>query len=108
MCGRFASCAARSTCASGFQDHLTRRAKPPACEGYGQRIGGTALLAHIRAIFTRMKGANGWPRVWRELGGRSIAVAKGRVRKMMKADGLRARGKRKFRATTESSHKLPV
>jgi transposase InsO family protein len=30
------------------------------------------------------------------------------VRKLVKAHGLRARGKRKFKATTNSSHGLPV
>jgi putative transposase len=55
-----------------------------------------------------MKGAYGWPRVWRELAARGVRVGKERVRKMMKADGLRARGKRKFRVTTDSSHGLPV
>jgi len=67
-----------------------------------------ALRVHIRAIFAEMKGAYGWPRLWRELHARGIRAGKERVRKLMKADGLRARGKRKFKATTDSSHALPV
>lgn len=55
-----------------------------------------------------MKGAYGWPRVWRELLARGVRAGKERVRKLMKACGLQARGKRKFKATTNSSHRLPV
>ena len=67
-----------------------------------------ALLVHIKAIFNEMKGAYGWPRIWRELQERGVRAGKERVRKLMKAHGLRARGKRKFKATTNSSHRLPV
>jgi transposase InsO family protein len=35
-------------------------------------------------------------------------VGKERVRKLMSLHGMRARGKRKFKATTHSNHKLPV
>ena len=55
-----------------------------------------------------MKGAYGWPRIWRELSTRGFHTGKERVRKLMKVHGLRARGKRKFKATTNSSHGLPV
>ena len=101
-------CRALEVSASGYRKHLARRATPPAAGTPGGRIGGAALLVHIRAIFHEMKGAYGWPRVWRELGDRGVHVGKERVRKTMKADGLRARGKRKFKATTNSSHDLPV
>jgi len=55
-----------------------------------------------------MKGAYGWPRLWRELGARGIHAGKERVRKLMKANGLQASGQRKFKATTNSNHTLPV
>ena len=61
-----------------------------------------------KAIFNEMKGAYGWPRIWRELQERGVRAGKERVRKLMKAHGLRARGKREFKATTNSAHKLPV
>jgi len=67
-----------------------------------------ALLVHIKAVFSEMKSAYGWPRVWRELQARGIRAGKERVRKLMKAHGLRARGKRKFKATTNSAHDFPV
>ncbi len=67
-----------------------------------------ALLVHIKAVFSEMKSADGWPRIWRELQARGVRAWKERVRKLMKAHGLRARGKRKLKATTNSAHDLPV
>ena len=66
------------------------------------------LAVHVKAIFAGMKGAYGWPRIWRELQARGIRAGKERVRKLMQINGFRARGKRKFRVTTDSSHGLPV
>ena len=93
---------------SGYRQHRARGAKPPAAAPEGKRLGDMALLANIRAVFHEMNGAYGWPRVWRELAARGLRAGKERVRKAMRADGLRARGKRKFRVTTDSSHGLPV
>ena len=55
-----------------------------------------------------MKGAYGWPRIWRELAARGIRAGKERVRRMMKSLGLQARGKRRFKATTNSAHDLSI
>jgi transposase InsO family protein len=98
---------------SGYSQYRARQKKAvgegpsPAKPGSG-RLSDTALLAHIRAIFFEMKGAYGWPRIWRELAARKIRAGKERVRKLMHANGLRARGKKKFRVTTDSGHGLPV
>lgn len=68
-----------------------------------------ALLAHIRAIHAELRGAYGWPRMWRELRHRGVRVGKERVRLLMQQHGIRARGKRRFHpVTTDSNHKLPV
>jgi transposase InsO family protein len=39
---------------------------------------------------------------------RGIAVGKQRVQKLMQLHGIRAKGKRRFKVTTDSSHKLPI
>jgi transposase InsO family protein len=99
--------------ASGYHQHRLRQAadigpnQPPNCQTRG-RLSDTALAVHIKAVFAEMKGAYGWPRIWRELAARDIRAGKERVRKMMKACGLRARGKRKFKVTTDSAHDLPI
>lgn len=67
-----------------------------------------ALLTHIRAIHREVKGEYGWPRMWKALQAKSFKVSKERVRKLMKAYGIQARGKRKFVVTTDSKHNLPI
>ncbi len=94
--------------ASGYHQHRLRQAAEVGPNQPHRRLSDTALAVHIKAVFAEMKGAYGWPRIWRELAARGIRAGKERVRKMMKACGLRARGKRKFKATTNSSYDLPV
>lgn len=68
----------------------------------------TALLVHIKANFNEIKGSYGWPRIWREFLARGVRAGKECVRKPMKAHCLQARDKRKFKATMNGSHRLPV
>lgn len=68
----------------------------------------TRLLAHIRAIHAASGGNYGSPRVHRELGAQGQRVSLNRVRRLMKRNDIAARHKRKFRATTDSRHRLPV
>jgi putative transposase len=72
------------------------------------RLTDAQLLTLIRAIHREFKGRYGWPRVWEELRDRGIPAGKERVRKLMQANGIRARHKRKYKATTDSKHNLPV
>jgi transposase InsO family protein len=46
--------------------------------------------------------------MWKELLARGLRVGKERVRKLMARHGIRARQKRKYIATTNSNHGLPV
>jgi transposase InsO family protein len=66
------------------------------------------LLVHIRAIHAEMRGACGWPRIWRELASRGIRVGKDRVRRLMQLHGVRAKGKRRLKVTTDSAHDLTI
>jgi putative transposase len=66
------------------------------------------LLALIRVIHAESRQAYGSPRITAELKAREIPVSRDRVRRLMKAHGIRARHKRKFKATTNSNHALPV
>ena len=77
--------------------------------GRGKRlVDDVQLLALIRSIHAEFKGAYGWPRMVSELKDRGIPVGKERVRLLMKAHGIKARHKRKYKATTDSSHNMPV
>ena len=99
-------CRVLEVSASGYRRHRESRSAP--APSAGQRVGDVALLVHVRAIFHEMKGAYGWPRVWRELLARGIRVGKERVRKLMQLHGIRAKGKRRFKVTTDSRHDLPI
>ena len=73
-----------------------------------RHIANDALLVHVRAVHAESKGEYGWPRVWKELLARGVRVGKDRVQRLMSLHGIKARSKRKFKATTDSDHSLPV
>ena len=89
---------------SGYHEHFRRRASPQR----RKRLSNDALLVHIKAIHAETKGEYGWPRIWKELLAKGLRVGKERVRQLMALHGIRARAKKKYKATTDSSHSLPV
>jgi putative transposase len=100
------ACVVLQVSASGYHEH-NRREKARG-EGSRRSISNDALLVHIRAVHAESKGEYGWPRVWKELLARGVRVGKERVRKLMQLHGIKARAKRKYKATTNSNHSLPV
>ena len=94
--------------ASGFHQWKQRRVAGEPSRPSKRMLSNDALLAHIKAIHAQVKGEYGWPRVWKELIARGIRVGKERVRKLMAQHGIKARTKRRFKATTDSQHNLPV
>ena len=62
----------------------------------------------IHAVFDRHKGRYGSPRLTDELKEEGEICIKNRVARRMKSLGLRAKAKKKFKATTDSNHSLPV
>ena len=91
---------------SGYHQHRERKASQD--RNPRRTISNDALLAHIKAIHVQVKGEYGWPRMWKQLLANGVRVGKERVRKVMAQHGIRAKTKRKFKATTDSNHKLPV
>jgi len=90
---------------SGYHQHVARRRQLAR----RRHLSDAALLVHIRAAYAENRGAYGWPRIWRELRNRGVGVGKLRVQRLMQQQGIRARGKRRFRiATTDSRHRLPI
>ena len=102
------TCGVLGVSTSGYFDHQRRREPASPSRPGGQRVSNEALLAHIRAIHAETHGEYGWPRVWKELLARGVRVGKDRVQRIMKAHGIKARGKRKFVVTTDSRHSLPI
>ena len=66
------------------------------------------MLALIQAIDQEWKGAYGSPRMVRELRNRGFPASKERVERLMRENGIRARHKRRFKATTDFKHALRV
>ena len=97
-----AMCATLSVSLSGYQ--AWRRGGAPD----RKRLTDVQMLALIRAIHTEFKGAYGSPRMSEELRGRGFHASKERVERLMRENGIRARHKRRFKATTDSKHGLPV
>jgi len=64
--------------------------------------------AVIKAIHAEVKGAYGSRRMHRELKGKGYRIGINRVERLMREAGVRARHKRRFKATTDSKHSMPV
>ena len=97
-----AMCSALSVSPSGYR--AWRRGGTP----HRKRLTDAQLLALLRAIHVELKGAYGSPRMLEELRGRGFSVGKARVERLMREQGIRARHKRRYKATTDSKHALPV
>jgi len=96
-----AMCEVLEVSRSGY--HAWRGRGPSARERQNTR-----LLTQIRAIHAASEGNYGSPRVHRDLREQGTVVSLNRVRRLMKHNGIAARHKKKFRATTDSRHNLPV
>jgi putative transposase len=77
-------------------------------EGPTKWLSDGTLLKLICEIHAQTKAAYGSPRIYQELKARGIRVSEGRVERLMRQNGIRARHKRRFKATTDSKHALPV
>jgi transposase InsO family protein len=70
--------------------------------------GNQAMGARIRAIHAGSRTTYGSPRIHRELRKQNVRVSRKRVERLMRVEGIRARPRRRFVATTDSHHDLPV
>ena len=66
------------------------------------------LLGQIRDAHRRSRCSYGSPRVTQELRAQGHCVGENRVARLMQAAQIRAKSARKWRATTQSFHRLPV
>jgi len=67
-----------------------------------------ALRARVRTVFDASRRRYGSPRVRAELLASGERVSAKTIAKVMREDGLVARGKKRFRATTDSKHADPI
>lgn len=88
---------------SGFYDW--RRAKGKQSASQQRR---DARDAQIRSLFEAGKGRNGAPRLSQDMADLGLNCNRKTVAESMRRQNLRAKGARKFKATTNSKHNLPV
>ena len=66
------------------------------------------LTGEIKTVYEKHQKRYGSPRIHRELRRKGIRVARKRVARLMKAEGMAARKRRRFKTTTDSRHEHPI
>lgn len=94
-------CRALKVSASGY---YVWRSRPESEGSRSNRV----LLMEIKAAHKRSKKRYGSPRIYHDLKAQGIKCGENRVARLMRAHGIRAKQARKFKATTDSKHELPV
>jgi putative transposase len=92
-----------SVSTSGYYDWVNRLGKPVKRH---ERSG--VIDEAIKIAFEDRKQRYGSPRLYVDLNESGFPVARNTVAESMRRQGLVAKAGRKFKATTNSSHKLPV
>src|SRR5213075_2303745 len=66
------------------------------------------LVMEIKAAYAVGRGGYGSPRVQRELRKKGRRIGKKRIERLMRCEGIQARRRRRFGATTDSKHADPI
>ena len=66
------------------------------------------LLFKIKAAHIKSKGTYGSPRITKELNMKGIGVSQKTVARIMKNNNIKSRVKKKYKITTDSSHRYPI
>ena len=80
------------------------RARPESVRGAVNR----ALVATIRMIHRESRETYGSPSIWDALLKQGHCVGEHRIARLMRQEGIRAKTVKKWRATTQSNHRLPI
>ena len=94
-------CSVLEVSRSGYYSWLSRP-ESPTCQA------NRSLSREIAEIHRDSRSSYGSPRVYRELKRRGKTVGRHRVARLMRRDGLQAKSRRRFKATTDSRHTHPV
>jgi transposase InsO family protein len=102
--GKFAArlmCRVLEVSSSGYYDWRGRR---PSARARAR----AALDEQVKEAFVREKCRAGAPRLTRRLKAGGHGAGHNQIAQSLRRQGLRARGARKYKATTNSNHRLPV
>lgn len=86
---------------SGYYDWLNRPLSKRAQAN-------NQLAIKIKELFDQEKKRAGAKRIYKRLNAEGICVGRHRVARIMRIHGWRARAARKYKATTNSNHNLPI
>ena len=86
---------------SGYYDWLSRKPSKRSQEK-------TRITAEIKRIYIDEKSRAGSIRITKQLKSIGETIGKNRVAKIMRENKWRAKAAKKYKATTNSNHKLPV
>jgi putative transposase len=78
--------------------------RPPSVREQSARL----LKIEINLVFDDEKGRSGAPRIARRLRDEGKPAGRHRIARIMKDNGWRAKATRKYKATTNSKHTLPI
>lgn len=94
-------CRALKVSTSGY---YAWRSRPESKSSRSNRV----LLVEIKATYKQRKKRYGSPRIYRDLKAQGIKCGENRVARLMRKHGIRAKQARKFKATTDAKHEMPV
>lgn len=94
-------CSALQVSTSGYYAWLDR---PECARAQANR----RLLIRIREAHRRSRRCYGSPRIAEELRAEGLRVGENRIATLMREAQIRAKSARKWRATTQSSHRMPI
>ena len=94
-------CRALAVSAAGYYAWRTRPESPRSASA-------RTVLSAIRVIHRESRETYGSPSIWDALIKQGHRIGEHRVARLMRQDGIRAKTVKKWRATTQSNHRLPV
>ena len=94
-------CRALAVSAAGYYAGRSRPESP-------RSIQTRTLLSAIRVVHLESRETYGSPRIWDALVKQGHHIGEHRVARLMRVEGIRAKTVKKWRATTQSQHRLPV
>ena len=66
------------------------------------------LIEMLKELFEKSRGTYGARRLKKKLAEQDMTVSRRRIGRLMKQAGLVCKTKKKFKATTDSAHQLPI
>lgn len=66
------------------------------------------LTEGILSVYQESRQTYGWRRIYEELRAKGVACSKNRVIRLQCKAGIMAKTRRRFKATTDSKHDLPI